>query len=29
VLFAAWKIGEKGAASGFLAEDELLRLDRS
>ncbi len=27
ILFASWKIGEKGAACGFLTETELLALE--
>ena len=26
IIFASWKIGEKGAAKGFLSESELLRI---
>jgi ribokinase len=26
ILFASWKIGEKGAAQGFLTEEELLKI---
>jgi ribokinase len=27
ILFASYKIGEKGAAQGFLSEDELLKMN--